>query len=44
MGGDSNPVHLITDAGVDSWPPQSKDEVARRLVERIAAAASGQTP
>jgi phosphopantothenoylcysteine decarboxylase/phosphopantothenate--cysteine ligase len=37
MGGDSNTVHLITANGVESWPPQSKDEVARRLVERIAA-------
>jgi phosphopantothenoylcysteine decarboxylase / phosphopantothenate---cysteine ligase len=45
MGGDSNTVHLITVAGVESWPPQSKNEVARRLVERIAAAApTGQTP
>jgi phosphopantothenoylcysteine decarboxylase/phosphopantothenate--cysteine ligase len=38
MGGDSNTVHLITPAGVESWPPQSKDDVARNLVGRIAAA------
>jgi phosphopantothenoylcysteine decarboxylase/phosphopantothenate--cysteine ligase len=38
MGGDHNTVHLITASGVESWPPQSKDDVARRLVERIAAA------
>jgi len=38
MGGDRNRVHLITAEGVESWPPQSKDEVARALVERIAAA------
>ena len=38
MGGDSNTIHLITPAGVESWPPQSKDDVARSLVERIAAA------
>ena len=38
MGGDSNTVHLITASGVESWPPQSKDDVARRLIERIAAA------
>jgi phosphopantothenoylcysteine decarboxylase / phosphopantothenate---cysteine ligase len=37
MGGDSNTVHLVTPAGVESWPPQSKDDVARRLIERIAA-------
>jgi phosphopantothenoylcysteine decarboxylase/phosphopantothenate--cysteine ligase len=38
MGGDSNTVHLITPAGVESWPPQSKDDVARSLVGRIVAA------
>jgi phosphopantothenoylcysteine decarboxylase / phosphopantothenate---cysteine ligase len=38
MGGDSNTVHLVTASGVESWQPQSKNEVARSLVERIAAA------
>ena len=37
MGGDSNTVHLITRTKAEDWPPQSKDEVARVLVERIAA-------
>ncbi len=32
MGGDRNTVHLVTAAGVESWPPQSKDDVARALV------------
>jgi phosphopantothenoylcysteine decarboxylase/phosphopantothenate--cysteine ligase len=41
MGGDRNTVHLVTARGVESWPPQSKDEVARALVARIAAALSG---
>ena len=41
MGGDVNTIHLITAAGVESWPPQSKDDVARMLVERIAAALAG---
>ena len=36
MGGDRNTVHLVTHAGVESWPQQSKDDVARALVERIA--------
>jgi phosphopantothenoylcysteine decarboxylase / phosphopantothenate---cysteine ligase len=31
-------VHLVTGQGVEVWPEQSKDEVARMLVERIAAA------
>jgi phosphopantothenoylcysteine decarboxylase/phosphopantothenate--cysteine ligase len=38
MGGGSNTVHLITAAGVESWPTLSKEEVAARLVARIAAA------
>jgi phosphopantothenoylcysteine decarboxylase / phosphopantothenate---cysteine ligase len=38
MGGDANTVHVVTADGVESWPPQSKDEVARALVERIAVA------
>ena len=38
MGGESNSVHLVTADGVESWPPQSKDEVARALVSRIVAA------
>jgi phosphopantothenoylcysteine decarboxylase/phosphopantothenate--cysteine ligase len=38
MGGDDNAVHLITTSGVDSWPTQSKGEVAKMLVARIASA------
>ena len=38
MGGDHNTVHLVTADGVESWPTQSKDAVARNLVARIAAA------
>jgi phosphopantothenoylcysteine decarboxylase/phosphopantothenate--cysteine ligase len=41
MGGDANTIHLITAMGVESWPPQSKDDVARALIERIAAALAG---
>lgn len=41
MGGDRNTVHLVTANGVESWPSQSKDEVARHLVGRIAAALNG---
>jgi phosphopantothenoylcysteine decarboxylase/phosphopantothenate--cysteine ligase len=36
MGGARNSVHLVTDAGVETWPTLTKDEVARRLVERLA--------
>jgi phosphopantothenoylcysteine decarboxylase/phosphopantothenate--cysteine ligase len=41
MGGDRNAVHLITRSGVESWPQQSKDEVARNLVARIATRLGG---
>ena len=37
MGGDSNTIHLITATNVESWPPQTKDDVARMLIERVAA-------
>ncbi|MCC6734869.1 MAG: bifunctional phosphopantothenoylcysteine decarboxylase/phosphopantothenate--cysteine ligase CoaBC [Bauldia sp.] len=36
MGGDYNTVHLVTASGVESWPKSGKDEVAARLVGRIA--------
>jgi phosphopantothenoylcysteine decarboxylase/phosphopantothenate--cysteine ligase len=36
MGGDSNMVHIVTRGGVDSWPTLDKDEVARRLIARLA--------
>ena len=42
MGGETNSVHLVTTDGVESWPPQSKDEVAHALVARIATALEGQ--
>ena len=35
MGGDSNTIHLVSAAGIEDWPPQTKDDVARRLVQRI---------
>jgi len=36
MGGPRNRVHLVTRDGVEHWPELSKDEVARRLIERIS--------
>ncbi len=44
MGGDVNTVHLISADSVESWPPQSKDDVARALIERIAATVGGAKP
>ncbi len=36
MGGTRNRVHLVTPGKVEDWPEAGKDDVARRLVERIA--------
>ena len=36
FGRGDNEVHLIDAAGVESWPRQDKQQVARRLAERIA--------
>ena len=38
MGGEMNAVQLVTADGVESWERMSKDEVARRLAQRIADA------
>ena len=38
MGGTSNAVTIISDAGAESWPMMGKDAVARQLAARIAAA------
>jgi phosphopantothenoylcysteine decarboxylase / phosphopantothenate---cysteine ligase len=44
MGGDLNSIRFVTAAGVESWPTQSKDEVARMLVQHIAAAIASPAP
>ena len=38
MGSHRNRVHLVTDDGVEAWPEESKSEVARRLIARVAEA------
>ncbi len=38
MGGEQNRVHLITDAGTESWDRMDKTEIARKLAEKIADA------
>ena len=38
MGGDRNTVSLVRKDGVENWPPQSKEDVARMLVARIVQA------
>ena len=37
FGGDRNRVHLVTPAGVESWPDMTKRDVAQRLMERLCA-------
>jgi phosphopantothenoylcysteine decarboxylase / phosphopantothenate---cysteine ligase len=41
MGKDETRVHLITAEGVEDWPALTKDETARRLIERAAATLPG---
>ncbi|AXQ92714.1 bifunctional phosphopantothenoylcysteine decarboxylase/phosphopantothenate--cysteine ligase CoaBC [Cereibacter azotoformans] len=36
MGGTENAIHLVTEDGIEDWPRLGKDEVARRLAQRIA--------
>ena len=37
FGGARNTVHLISAEDAEPWPEMSKEEVARRLADRIAA-------
>ncbi len=36
MGGDFNTIELVRISGVERWPAQSKDAVARMLIESVA--------
>jgi phosphopantothenoylcysteine decarboxylase/phosphopantothenate--cysteine ligase len=38
MGGSKNAVHIVTAQGVESWSNLPKDQVARKLMEKIADA------
>jgi phosphopantothenoylcysteine decarboxylase / phosphopantothenate---cysteine ligase len=38
MGGAENAVHIVSAAGIETWPRLAKDDVARRLARRIAEA------
>ncbi|MBI3702999.1 MAG: bifunctional phosphopantothenoylcysteine decarboxylase/phosphopantothenate--cysteine ligase CoaBC [Rhizobiales bacterium] len=41
MGGDRNTIQLVTAAGIEAWPPQSKEDVAAMLIARIADRING---
>jgi phosphopantothenoylcysteine decarboxylase / phosphopantothenate---cysteine ligase len=36
MDGDHTQVHLVTPAGIEDWPPMSKNEMAARLLARAS--------
>jgi phosphopantothenoylcysteine decarboxylase/phosphopantothenate--cysteine ligase len=38
MGGAENAVHLVSATGIETWPRLAKDDVARRLAQRITEA------
>lgn len=42
FGGDRNTIHLVDGAGVEDWPVMTKQAVAARLADRIAAALAAQ--
>jgi phosphopantothenoylcysteine decarboxylase / phosphopantothenate---cysteine ligase len=44
MGGDRNTINFVTAEGVETWPTQTKDDVARMLVARIAAVLEPASP
>ena len=44
MGGDMNTIQFVQASGTESWPPQSKEDVARMLVDRIATAMGETAP
>lgn len=44
MGGDRNEVTLMTNAGAEPWPELTKDEVASRLMTKLAAMLNGGRP
>jgi phosphopantothenoylcysteine decarboxylase/phosphopantothenate--cysteine ligase len=41
MGGDQNTVHIVSGAGVETWPKLAKRDVAARLASKIAAHLKG---
>ena len=44
FGGDRNRAHLVSAAGVESWPEMGKREVADRLMRKLAADLAAKAP
>jgi len=40
MGGDANAVQIVTASGIAPWPVMPKDQVAQKLIEKVADALS----
>jgi phosphopantothenoylcysteine decarboxylase / phosphopantothenate---cysteine ligase len=43
MGGNRNAIQLVRGSHIESWPSQSKEEVAAKLIERIVETLGGNT-
>ncbi len=43
MGGDRNRVRIVSQSGIEEWPEMSKDEVAAKLADLIAARLTGKS-
>lgn len=41
MGGDATQVHLVTESGVEDWPPMTKDDMAEALLRRAIGTLAG---
>jgi len=44
MGGNRNTIQFVTPNSIESWPPQTKEEVATMLIARVADAITGASP
>ncbi|MFY9688097.1 MAG: bifunctional phosphopantothenoylcysteine decarboxylase/phosphopantothenate--cysteine ligase CoaBC [Pseudolabrys sp.] len=44
MGGDQNTITLVSSTEMETWPPQSKEEVAALLIARISQTLDRETP
>ncbi|WEX09442.1 bifunctional phosphopantothenoylcysteine decarboxylase/phosphopantothenate--cysteine ligase CoaBC [Chelativorans sp. AA-79] len=43
MGGDRNRVHIVSRDGAEEWPEASKEEVARKLAEKVTEFFAGKS-
>jgi phosphopantothenoylcysteine decarboxylase/phosphopantothenate--cysteine ligase len=36
MGGEKNAIHLVMEGGTEDWPEMTKEQVAGKLIARVA--------